>query len=262
MCYLILGGVVGFLAGLLGIGGGGIMVPILTSLFLWQGVSLDHVIHLALGTSMAAIVMTSYSSMRAHHRKKTLQWSIVRQMVPGIIIGTLFATFFLTHLSSLHLSIFFTVFMACIALQMFLNITPKPTRTLPSAYSLALVGSIIGALSALVAIGGGALSVPYMNWHNVELKKAISTSAAIAFFISLAGSIAFIINGLYASPDLPYTVGFVNVVALLCIVLVSYCTAPFGVYMAHRMPTAILKKLFALLLMILSLKMLFFIHLS
>ena len=256
ICYLCLGGVVGFMAGLLGIGGGGIMVPILTSLFLLQGVPVDNVVHLALGTSMAAIIITSISSMRAHHKRGMVQWNIVRQISPGIAVGAFSATFLIVYLNSVAASLFFAIFMAYVSVQMFLDIKPKPTRTLPSRLWVSSAGVVIGAISSMVSIAGGSLSVPYMSWHNIDMKKAISTSAAIGVPIAIVGSIGFMVNGFEVSIDLPYTVGFINVLAVFCVSIVSYFLAPVGAGFAHRLPTKILKKIFAVLLLCLSLKML------
>ncbi len=256
---LFLGAFVGIMAGLLGIGGGGIMVPVLTSLFLQQGISKDVVVHLALGTSMAAIVITSFSSFRAHHLKQAVLWHVVKKMTPGIILGAFLATFIVSYLSSLFLSIFFSLFMAYVALQMFLDIKPKPQRRLVGAQGLFLAGTGIGSISSLVSIGGGSLTVPFLVWQNIELKKAIGTSATIGFPISIAGTLGYIINGWSQSSFETYTFGYVFFPAVLLISLVSFFTAPYGVKLAHKLPVKRLKKIFALLLVFLSAKMLMFI---
>ena len=256
LAFLLLGGVVGFMAGLLGIGGGGIMVPILTSLFLWQGVAVDQVVHLALGTSMAAIVLTSFASLRAHHQRQGVIWVVVKQMTPGIIFGTFIATFVVALASTVYLAVFFAVFMAFVSVQMFLDKKPKPSRTLGGNLGMMFAAVGIGAISALVSIGGGSLTVPYLTWQNVELKKAIGTSAAVGFPIAVAGTLGYLINGwghVYAHS---YTFGFVYLPAVLLISVVSFVTAPLGAKMAHQLPVAKLKKIFAILLLSLSFKML------
>lgn len=256
LILLALGAVVGFFAGLFGVGGGGIMVPALTTLFVSKGFPPDQVVHLALGTSMAAIVMTSFSSLRAHHAKGAVLWPVVRHVTPGILLGTFAATFLATYLSSRHLAIFFACFMGYVALQMMLNAKPKPHRELPGAMGLASVGAGIGAVSALVAIGGGSLSVPYLTWCNVNIRNAIATSAAIGLPIALAGTLGYLFNG-WGQAGLPtYTLGFIYWPAVMVISLVSYFTTPFGANLAHSLPIPILKKGFALLLVLLSLKML------
>lgn len=254
--FLLLGTFVGFMAGLLGIGGGGILVPILTSIFLSQGIAIDNVVHLALGTSMASMVITTFSSFRSHNAKGGVVWKAVKGMVPGIILGTFFATFLASYLSSLFLGVFFALFMAFVSIQMFLNKKPKPSRELSRNTGLFIAGSGIGAISALVSIGGGSLTVPYLTWQNIEIKKAIGTSAAIGLPISIAGTIGYLINGWSSSSPNDYIFGYVYLPAVALISITSFITAPYGAQMAHKLPVSILKKIFAVLLVLLSIKML------
>ncbi|WP_333803774.1 sulfite exporter TauE/SafE family protein [Sulfurospirillum sp.] len=257
VAFLVLGLVVGFMAGLLGIGGGGIMVPVLTSIFLAQGVPVEQVVHMALGTSMASIVFTSFASMRAHHKKGAVMWNVVKYMAGGVVIGTFAATFLATYMKSVQLAIFFAVFMAYVSIQMAIDKKPKPSRELSTPESLFSVGSLIGIVSALVSIGGGSLTVPYLVWQNVDLKKAIATSAAIGFPLSIAGTVGYIVNGMiHTEAGADMMLGFVYLPGVVLISVVSYFTAPLGAKMAHTLPVAKLKKIFALLLMVLSIKML------
>lgn len=254
--YLLLGSFVGIMAGLLGIGGGGIMVPILTVFFLKQGISPENVVHLALGTSMASIVVTSFSSLRAHNSRHGVVWDIAKKMSPGIIIGTFLATFLATYLSSYNLAWFFTIFMAYMSIQMLINKRPRFNGRLVGSKGYFIAGTGIGAISALVSIGGGSLTVPFLMWKNLEIKKAIGTSAAIGLPISLAGTFGYLISGWSSSTHENYTFGFVYFPAVLLISIASFTTAPYGVKLAHKLPTTTLKKIFAILLIILSLKML------
>jgi uncharacterized membrane protein YfcA len=256
LLFLLLGCFVGFMAGLLGIGGGGIMVPILTSMFLFQGVPVENVVHLALGTSMAAIITTSISSLRAHHLKGAVIWHIVRSMAPGIAVGTFLATLFVSHISSIYLAIFFSMFMAYVSIQMFINKTPKPGKNLTNNTELLIAGSGIGAVSAIVSIGGGSLTVPYLIRQNVDVKKAIGTSAAIGLPISIAGTFGYVINGWESYPMASHTFGYVYFPAVLLISVASFFTAPSGAKLAHKLNISTLKKIFAVLLMIFSIKML------
>jgi len=255
--FLLLGAFVGFMAGLLGIGGGGIMVPSLTTVFLLQGVPVEKVVHLALGTSMASIIATSLASLRAHHANGGVLWPVVKGMTPGIIVGTFLATFVAKYISSAHLAIFFAIFMGAVAVQMFLNKKPKPSRELAGTTGLLAAGSGIGAISALVSIGGGSLTVPFLTWQNIEIRKAIGTSAAIGLPISVAGTLGYLINGWSNSAPENYTFGFIYLPAVLLISVVSFFTAPIGARMVHRLPVPVLKKIFAVLLVVLGLKMLF-----
>jgi uncharacterized membrane protein YfcA len=254
--FLLLGSFVGFMAGLLGIGGGGMLVPILTSVFLAHGIAVDNVVHLALGTSMATMVITTFSSFRSHNAKGGVVWEAVKGMVPGIILGTFCATFLASYLSSLYLGIFFAVFMAFASSQMFLNKKPKPSRKLAGNVGLFTVGSGIGAISALVSIGGGSLTVPFLTWQNIEVKKAIGTSSAIGLPIAITGTIGYLISGWDNSSSSDYIFGYVYLPAVLLISTTSFFTAPYGAKLAHKLPVGILKKVFAVLLVILSIKML------
>lgn len=257
LAFLALGLVVGFMAGLLGIGGGGIMVPILTSIFLAQGIPVDQVVHMALGTSMASIVFTSFASMRAHHKKGAVMWNVVKYMAGGVVLGTFAATFLATYMKSIQLAIFFAIFMAYVSIQMAIDKKPKPSRELSTPTSLFSIGSLIGIVSALVSIGGGSLTVPYLVWQNIDLKRAIATSAAIGFPLSIAGTVGYIVNGmLHTDAGSSMMLGFVYLPGVVLISIVSYFTAPLGAKMAHSLPVGKLKKIFALLLMILSIKML------
>ncbi|HRQ56214.1 MAG TPA: sulfite exporter TauE/SafE family protein [Azoarcus taiwanensis] len=254
--YLFLGAFVGFFAGLLGVGGGGIMVPVLTTLFVMQGFPMDKVVHLALGTSMAAIVLTSFASLRAHHRHGAVRWDIVRTITPGILVGTFGATFIASRVPSEPLAVFFACFMAYVSVQMLLNVKPKPSRDLPGPVGMTAVGSGIGGVSALVAIGGGSLSVPFMTWCNVKVHNAIGTSAAIGLPIAIAGTVGYLVNGWSAEGMPDFSFGFVYLPAFVLLSVASVYTAPLGARLAHKLPVATLKKVFAGLLVALCLKML------
>lgn len=259
--YLLLGGAVGFFAGLLGVGGGGIMVPVLTSLFIATGIAPGQQVHLALATSMAAIIVTSFASARSHHQHQAVLWPVVWRISPGIVAGTLAAALLASMVSSYYLALFFCVFMFYVALQLLLNIKPKASRTLPGAATTAAVGFAIGSVSALVAIGGGSLTVPFLTWCNVKVQQAIGTSAAIGLPIALSGTLGYALSGALnpavAEGVLPWgSVGYVYLPAVLLISVVSYFTAPLGVRLAHRLPVSTLKKIFAILLVSLSGKML------
>jgi uncharacterized membrane protein YfcA len=172
------------------------------------------------------------------------------------LLGTFAATFLAAALSTRGLAIFFAVFMAYVALQMWLNIKPKPHRELPEMAGLSLAGLFIGGISALVAIGGGSLSVPYMLWCNVDVRKAIATSAGIGFPIALAGTVGYIVNG-WGQVGLPeHTIGFVYWPAVVLIALTSFFTTRLGANLAHTLPIDTLKKVFGVLLVLLSAKML------
>jgi uncharacterized membrane protein YfcA len=254
--FLLLGSLVGFVAGLLGVGGGGIMVPILTLIFLHQGVQADSVMHLALGTSMAAIIFTSISSMRAHQTHRTINWNIVKLMSFGVIIGTFIGTFLASILSSLYLAIFFTLFMAYVAIKLLIKKHLNTENCHITNKNLLFSAGGIGAVSALVSIGGGSLTVPYLVSKGIDVKKAIGTSAAIGLPISITGTLGYLINGWDSNQGLEYTLGFIYLPAVLLISITSFFTAPYGAKLAQHLPINTLKKVFACLLILLSLKML------
>ena len=212
--------------------------------------------HLALGTSMASIIATSFSSLRAHHLQGGVIWKVFKGMSLGILVGTFLATFLASHIDSIYLAIFFSMFMAYVSIQMFLNKKPKPSRELAGPTGLFIAGSGIGAISALVSIGGGSLTVPYLTWQNVDIKKAIGTSAAIGFPISIAGTLGYVINGWGSSSIESYTFGFVYLPAVILISITSFVAAPYGAKLAHKLPVSVLKKVFSILLIVLSVKML------
>jgi len=257
LSFLILGAFTGLFAGLFGIGGGGIMVPILTLIFVKMVFPAEHLVHMALATSMAAIVPTAIASLRAHHLRKAVLWSVVIKIAPGILLGTFAGTFLASYLSAKPLAIFFSCFMAFVALQMVWDRKPKPSRKIPGTVALMGVGSGIGGISALVAIGGGTLTVPFLTWCNVALPVAIGTSAAVGLPIAFSGAIGYWLNGLQVENLPAYTLGFIYWPAVIAMASASFFTAPLGAKLAHTLPISLLKKCFAILLMSLSLQMIF-----
>ncbi|HEY5997903.1 MAG TPA: sulfite exporter TauE/SafE family protein [bacterium] len=254
--YLAIGAAAGVLAGLLGVGGGLIIVPLLAASFARQGLPADSLMHLALGTSLASIVFTSISSFRAHHRRGAVDWGIVRRITPGILAGTFGGSWVAARLSTRPLTWVFTVFLFSVSIQMFLDRKPRPTREIPCAAGTSAVGALIGVISSLVGIGGGSLSVPFMAWCNVPVHRAIGTSAAIGFPIAVAGAAGYVLNGLRAQGLPPHTLGFVHLPALAGVVAASVATAPLGARLAHSLPVPRLKRAFAALLLVMGVKML------
>jgi uncharacterized membrane protein YfcA len=255
MTYIVIGAIAGILAGLLGIGGGLVIVPMLVFAFNRQGISGNVIMHLALGTSMASIIFTSVSSFMAHHRRGAVHWDVFKRIVIGILVGTFLGSCIAARLSTGFLKGFFVLFLYYVATQMIFNKKPKPSRTLPGNIGMFGAGGIIGAISSLVGIGGGTLSVPFMVWCNIPVHHAIGTSAAIGFPIAIAGTIGYIVNGIGAS-DLPaYSLGYLYLPALVGIVVTSVLTAPFGVRIAHALPVQQLKKVFAVILLVVATRM-------
>ncbi len=256
LTYCILGAFAGIMAGLLGVGGGILIVPMLTFTFTAQQFPPQHILHLALGTSLATIVFTSIASFRTHHGKGMVNWQVVRLITPGILVGTLAGSWVAASLSTGFLKVFFVGFTFFVAVQMLLDFRPKPTRQLPGGMALFGAGTFIGAVSSLVGIGGGSMSVPLLIWCNVSVYGAIGTSAAIGFPIALSGALGYILNGMTANGLPSHSFGFIYLPALIGVAGMSYLTAPPGARLSHRLPVSRLKKLFACLLIATGLKML------
>ena len=237
--YCLLGAIAGVLAGLLGVGGGIVIVPMLVFAFGWQNFPQDVLMLMALGTSMGSIMFTSISSSLAHSRNKGVQWDAVRNITPGILIGTFCGSFLASHVPARFLQLFFVAFLFFVITQMLSGKKPKPSRHLPGLGGMSVAGGIIGVVSSLVGIGGGTLSVPFLLWNNLDMRKAIGTSAAIGFPIALAGCF-----------------GYIYLPSLFGIVVVSMFTAPLGARLAQTLPVPKLKKCFALLLIVIGIRML------
>lgn len=255
LLYALVGAVAGILAGLFGIGGGLVIVPMLVYVFAENGIPYELRMHLALATSMATIIFTSVSSLLAHHRRGAVRWQVVRKILFGIFCGTFLGACSTGFLSTTFLKIFFVIFLFFVATQILLDKKPAATRGLPEAPQMFAAGGIIGFFSSLAGIGGGTLSVPFMLWCNISAHQAVGTAAAIGFPLAVAGTAGYIVSGW--GHDLPaYSLGFVYLPALLGITLLSVATAPLGVRLAHSLPVARLKRYFALLLYLVAVKML------
>jgi len=258
LIYLLTGAFVGFFAGMLGIGGGLIIVPVLITVFTAQDFPPERIMHFALGTTMATIIFTSASSLYTHHQHGAVNWSIVRSMAPGILIGTFLGASLADSLTSQILSVIFIIFIFYAATQMALQFRPLPAFQLPGSTGMFAAGHIIGVLSSLVAIGGGLLSVPFLTLCNVKLKHAIGTAAAIGFPIAFAGSAGYMFNGYIQNEIMlpAYSLGYIYLPALFWLVVASMLTAPLGARTAHSTRTIILRSIFVVLLYGLGIRML------
>ena len=248
----------GFLAGLLGIGGGMLMVPFITIILSGRGVGPDLSVKMAIATSMATIIFTSISSVRAHHKRGAVRWELVRGLAPGIVLGGAIASLgVFALLKGTWLALFFAVFVSFSATQMFLDRKPAPTRQVPGTAGLVGAGSVIGFLSGLVGAGGGFVSVPFMTWCNVAIHNAVATSAALGFPIALANVVGYVIAGQSVQELPPYSFGYIWLPALVVIAVCSVLTAPLGAQAAHKLPVKQLKRVFASILYLLAAYMLY-----
>jgi len=229
---------------------------LLSSIFLYQGISVDMVVHMALGTSLACMIISSAASIKAHASRCAVEWRMVRGMSPGIVLGSFLTTQLAANVNSGFMALFFALFMALIAVQMFINWQPNPSQTPISFGGLIVAGVAVGSVSALAAVGGGFLTIAYLGYKNVDIKKAIGSSSAIGFPIAVTGTVGYMISGWHDSLSNPYVFGFINVPAFLAISTASAIVAPCGVAHSHSLPENYLKKIFAMISLILSVKML------
>jgi uncharacterized membrane protein YfcA len=248
----------GFLAGLLGIGGGMLMVPFLTIILSNRGVESSLAVKMAIATSMATIIFTSVSSVRAHHKRGAVRWDLVKGLAPGIVIGSLIGSLgVFALLKGVWLAIFFALFVGFSATQMFLDKKPAPSRQMPGTAGQLGAGGVIGFISGLVGAGGGFISVPFMTWCNVAIHNAVATSAALGFPIALANVLGYIVAGQNVQNLPAGAFGYIWLPALVVIAACSVFTAPLGAKAAHKLPVKQLKRVFACVLYLLAAYMLY-----
>lgn len=253
--FCLTGLLAGVLSGLLGIGGGMVLVPILSALFVAKGWNPEIAFHAALGTSMACIVFTAISSILAHHRHRNIVWQYVWRMLPMAFVGSLLATVLVTHLSARYLSAFFAMFALYAVIQLFQDRTSVVGQA-PSHHEMRWVALGIGIISALVSIGGGTLTVPYLTLRNVDMKKAIGTSAVLGLPIALASTCSYVWDAIHVKHGLPDSVGYLYWPAIAWIVPCSVLMAPLGVALTRRLPVNVLKRIFAVFLLLVTVKLL------
>nr|WP_235937707.1 sulfite exporter TauE/SafE family protein [Marinobacter caseinilyticus] len=254
--YLSLGAVAGVLAGMLGIGGGLVIVPVLIFSFDMQGVSPEIAAHLAVGTSLATIIFTSISSILSHHARHAVRWDIFRPMMMGIVLGAALGAWTASLLSGAALELIIGVFVLLVAIKMLLDVNPPPGRAVPGSMGLGAAGASVGWVSAIFGIGGGTLTVPFLSWCNVRMQHAVGTSAACGLPIALAGSLTNVATGWQATTLPEYSLGFVYVPALVGVAITSVIFARFGAALAHRLDARLLKRIFAVLLVIIGIRFL------
>ena len=254
--YILTGACAGFAAGLLGIGGGLIIVPVLFFIFSAQGHETQYLMQMALTTSLATIVITSISSTRAHHKKQAVLWPMVYLLSPGIILGAAFGGLFASAIDSDYLRSFFVIFEFAVAINLLLKKQPSQHNTAIKKPVAVAGGTIIGFVSTLVGIGGGTMTVPFLHWFNISMRNAVASSAACGFPIALIGTLSYI----YASYDIAlsgsHAVGFLQYDAFLFIAGSSFLSAPLGAKIAHSISEKALRLSFSFILFILGFIML------
>ena len=234
LVYSVVGALVGFLAGMLGIGGGMTLVPILAALFVAQGLAPDHTVHLALGTGMASAMFTATASVREHHRHGAVDWSIVRRMAPGMVAGALASTLAAGWISQRALALGFAVVVYGGATQIWLGKKPAASRTLPGPLGLWIAGIAIGLVCGLVSAGGTFLTVPFMLFCGVAMHRAIGSGAAIGIPVTVVGTLGYIISGSPVAGLPDWSLGFVYLPALAALVLASSLTVIWTLLRSRR----------------------------
>lgn len=254
--YLIAGIFAGLTAGLFGVGGGLVVVPILIFVFQWQGVSPEVLTHLAIGTSLATIVFTSTSSVIKHHQKSGVLWSVFKPMSFGIIIGAVLGVFTVVQLEGDLLKKMFAIFAILVSIKMMIKVKVDKRKPLPESWFFVVSGVIVAWVSSLFGIGGGTLTVPLLSRFRIQMKQVVGTSAACGLPIALFASLSNMVIGA-GVPDRPeWSIGFVYLPALLGIAFTSIYFARIGASLAHHLPGPLLTKLFSAFLMLVGIKFL------
>jgi len=254
--YALCGAAAGLLAGLFGLGGGVILVPALLWLFAWQGFPAETVAVTAVATSLATIVVTGLSSALAHYRLGSLDRKVTAGLLPGIVLGAVAGAWLAERLPGGWLKTAFALYLLLVALQMAGRWQPRPGGRPPEPAWLAGAGSVIGMLAAMLGIGGGTLTVPLLVRWAVPLRNAVAVSSAAGLPLAVAGTVSYGVLGWDETGLPPGSFGYVYLPAFLGVVSVSVLTAPLGANLAHRLPARTLKRLFAVILVLIALKIL------
>ena len=254
--YLATGSVAGLLAGLLGVGGGLFIVPVLLFILPFVGVETSHLMTICVATSLCTIVVTSMSSIIAHQKHQAILWSLFWKLLPGISLGALSGAFIADMVSQQALKMLFGISVILIAIKMLAPLRPRAAAELPGMFALMSIGAVIGNISAMIGIGGGALIVPALNYWKIPMANAVATSSACGLPLAIVGTIGFMFTGMDQS-DLPaYSSGYVYWPAVLGIISSSIVFAPVGARFAHRISEPLLSGIFAVFLLIVGAKVL------
>lgn len=248
--FIVIGALAGFTAGLFGVGGGIIIVPLLYFVFSHMGYAPEIVMHLALGTSLATIIITSMSSMMAHKKNGAVLWPVFQNLAPGLMVGSFLGAGIAGMMAGGHLQLIIGGFALWVAYTMFFAAkkTIDQNKQLPTRSKQVAAGGAIGVASAVFGIGGGSLTVPYLNFNGVIMQKAVGTSAACGLPIAISGALGFVLFGLKHQAHIPNSIGFVHIYAFIGISMMSFFTAKLGAKAAHSLPPHVLKKCFAIML--------------
>ncbi len=251
-------GTAGFLAGLLGIGGGIILVPALYAIFSYLQYPQDYIMHIAIATTLATTIFTTISSAYAHYKHNAIDYNFFKLFAPAIITGVIIGTLIADMVTSNILLIFFGIMLFILAFLMFidlLKLSNKITK-IPKIIHFG-AGTIIGCCSTLMGIGGATFNVPYMVLNKLCIRNAIATASLFSLSVALPATIGFIITGYDKLDEIPYTIGYINWLCLLLIIPFTVLIAPLGAKATHIINVKLLRKIFAIIMMIISIKMLY-----
>ena len=252
--FALIGAAAGYLAGFLGIGGGLVTVPALSWLFLQNPATSDHAIHFAVATSLATMLVTSFSSIVAHHRKGAILWPTVFRLLAGLLIGATGGAFLASTLAPLRLTLVFACFALLAGLQLLFSPAVSGGKSLPGKPATTVVGLVIGGISSMVGIGGGSMTGPWLMWHGIRAQRAVATAATCGYPIALAGTLTFVVLGGHQGLPGP-ALGFVHGPAWLGIAVTGALAAPFGVATVHRLSPVLVKRLFGAVLVLIALQL-------
>lgn len=254
LLFIMAGAIAGLLAGLFGVGGGLLIVPILAHIFQHQQVPENIIMHLAVGTSLATIVATGAASIFAHHRRSGVDWLVWRQMCIWLLLGSGFGAVVAAQASSSSMKICYIIFIYSVSICLAFSNRAEESGEEKSGFpgERGVVAFFTGAISAVVGIGGGTVIVPYLSWRGLSMVRAIGTSAACGLPIAAAGSIGYAVTG-FGLAGLPaYSTGYVVWPAFVAVAVSSVALAPLGARLAHRWSAIRLRKAFAVFLVVLA----------
>jgi uncharacterized membrane protein YfcA len=254
--YLVVGALAGVMAGLFGIGGGVIVIPALTAIFVHLAFPDKYIMQMAVGTSLAIMITTSMSALYAHHKKKSVRWGMFRLMLPGLLIGAIIGVIVTNVVPSYFLQALFALFLFTMGIQLGFNHESKQNERVIDVFSVRIVSVCIGALSSLLGVGGGTLLVPFLLRCKMEMPEASGTSVACGLSIGIMATASFMTVGLFTPLPIPWSTGFIYWPAFLGIAFASTLFAPVGAMLAHTLPTRFLKRIFGLFLLLMSCDML------
>lgn len=258
ICYIFIGSIAGIIGGVLGIGGGVITVPALFLVFKILGFPQSYLMHMAIGTSLAAMVFNTSAATWTHHKQGAVTWEIVKKMAPGCVVGSLCGGLLATLLSGIFLQLLFGVFLCALAIYFWRGKEEIHSRfKLPSSLKLGLISGGIGMISNLLGIGGGVVTVPFLSACKVKTKRAVGTSAAITLLLTSIGAVSYLLFGWGDSPGFG-NIGFLNLPSFFAVGFSSFATAPFGARLTHKLPSNLVRQIFSIALVLTGLSMIFF----